>query len=99
MNMTSYYEAALETHPDLVLQHSDLYMSSLINTLSLQGKKNIFVLCGYGQSRTIPYHLYYNPLMFQNNSFNEVTKYNKPFKTLIREDTPEIMIDKLCIVD
>jgi len=47
-NFTSYYEAALVVHPDLMLHNSDVYMSSLINSLSLQGKQNIFVFCGYG---------------------------------------------------
>jgi len=58
------YETALNRFPDLVLHHSDEYMAALINRISLQGKKNIFVLCGYGQTSTIPYHLYHNPRVF-----------------------------------
>lgn len=43
------YESALKVCPDVLLHHSDEYMAGLINKLSQdQGKKNIFVICGYG---------------------------------------------------
>ena len=43
------YEACLEVCPDLILHHSDEYMATLINYLSVEhGHRNIFVLCGYG---------------------------------------------------
>ena len=44
--------------------------------------KNIMVICGYGQSKTIPYHLYYNPRVFTNGS--SILEYDEPFGTLIR---------------
>lgn len=66
-NVDTLYDGALAACPDLVLHHSDEYMACLVNELSRQGHNNIFVLCGYGQSRTIPYHLYYNPRAFNSN--------------------------------
>ena len=64
LDSTSLYESALHVCPDVLLHHSDEYMASLINHLSINGKQNIFVVCGYGQSRTIPFHLYHNPRAF-----------------------------------
>jgi len=59
------YEGALSACPDMMLHHSDEYMAALINQLSLRAEyRNIFVMCGYGQSRTIPYHLFHNPRAF-----------------------------------
>jgi hypothetical protein len=37
--------------------------------------------------------------MFSNQSLNGATKFNKTFETLIRKDTPEVMVDKLAIID
>lgn len=96
---TNLHEAALRVCPDIMLHHSDEYMASLINHLSLEGKENIFVICGYGQSRTIPYHLYHNPRAFKTDCLDSVTRFSDPYETLIRKDTPEIMTDKLCIID
>ena len=56
-------------------------------------------MCGYGQSRTIPYHLYYNPRVFRDDCVSSVLKFDPIFKTLIREDTPEVMVDKLALLD
>ena len=98
-NFTDYFEAALRVCPDVLLHHSDEYLAALVNTLSQRGKKYIFVVCGYGQSRTVPYHLYYNPRVFQDGSIDIVTRYNRPFGTLIRSDTPQVMVDKLAIID
>ncbi len=38
---------------------SDEYLASLIYKASEQ-YKNIVVICGYGQTRSIPHYLYYN---------------------------------------
>jgi hypothetical protein len=66
MHKESLFDSALEVCPDLVLHHSDEYMATLINNLSIeQGHRNIFVICGYGQSKSIPFHLYHNPRAFQ----------------------------------
>jgi hypothetical protein len=93
-------EAALEVCPDLVLHHSDEYLACMINHLS-QSHRNIFVVCGRGQSKSIPYHLYYNPRAFQSidQIAPEVTNYSEAFGTILRKDTPEIMIDKLSMVN
>jgi hypothetical protein len=94
------YEAALGVCPDILLHHSDEYLAALINKLSESGKhKDIFVVCGYGQSRTIPFHLYHNPRVFQDDALSLVSKFNDPFETLVRRDSPEIIADKLAIVD
>ena len=82
-NCDTYFDAALKVCPDILLHDSDEYMASLINRLSIE-KKNIFVICGYGQSRTIPYHLYHNPRVFSDEALNKVIRYNKPFETLLR---------------
>lgn len=95
----SLFDSALQVCPDVLLHDSDEYTASLINHLSQTGKTNIFVVCGYGQSRTIPYHLYHNPRAFQDNGLNTTTRFNMPFSTLLRADTPEIMTDKLAIID
>lgn len=84
----SLYEASLVECPDIVLHHSDEYMAGVINRVSQNASsENIFVLCGYGQSRSIAYHLFYNPRVFAEDSVSQVTKFNPVFKTLIREDT------------
>jgi hypothetical protein len=45
----SLFDCAIEVCPDLVLHHSDEYIASLINNLSIEhGHRNIFVVCGYG---------------------------------------------------
>ena len=95
------YDAALDVCPDLLLHHSDEYLAGLINKLSIDRKhKNIFVICGYGQSRTVPYHLYYNPRVFNTDTgFDTIVKHLPPFETLIRKDNPQIQIDKLAIID
>lgn len=70
-NFETMYEAGLRVCPDVLLHHSDEYMASIINKLNQTGKaQNIFVICGYGQSLSIPYHLFYNPRVFAANSIS-----------------------------
>lgn len=52
-------EAALLECPEIVLGLSDEYMAGMINTLS-EKNRNIMVICGYGQTRSIPYYLYFS---------------------------------------
>lgn len=47
----------------------------------------------------MPYHLYFNPRVFHDRSLHVVTKFNRPFGTLIRSDTQPVMVDKLAIID
>ena len=92
------FDAALKVCPDILLHDSDEYMASLINRLS-KDKRNILVICGYGQSRTIPYHLYHNPRVFSEGSLDKIVRYSDPFETLLRSDSAEVSVDKLAIVD
>ena len=65
----SFFQSALHTVPDLILHHSDEFLAGLINLLS-ESKRNIFVICGLGQSKSIPYHLYFNPRAFDRANFH-----------------------------
>jgi hypothetical protein len=84
--------------PDIVLHHSDEYIAGLINKLSFE-HQNIFVVCGYGQSRTIPYHLYYNPRVFLHDGLKRIVSQLPTYETLLRKDTPEISVDKMALID
>lgn len=55
----SLNQAALIECPDVMLGLSDEYMAALINKLS-ETHKNILVICGYGQTRSIPHYLYFS---------------------------------------
>ena len=60
---TSNHEAMLENHPDFILHNTDEYMATLIQEVADQRPdvSTIFVVCGYGQSRSIPHYLYFSP--------------------------------------
>jgi hypothetical protein len=58
-NDCSLYEAALLACPELLLGLSDEYMAAMINKAS-EKYRNIMVICGYGQTRSIPYYLYFS---------------------------------------
>ena len=94
----SPYEAALKEVPDLVLGLSDEYLAAMIYKAS-ETYKNIMVICGYGQTRSIPHYLYYNQQANQEDNMKEVASYKPVFETLIRRDNPETQLDKLVIVD
>lgn len=55
----SLSQAALLECPDVMLGLSDEYMAALINKLS-ETHRNILVICGYGQTRSIPHYLYFS---------------------------------------
>jgi hypothetical protein len=94
----SPYEAALKEVPDLVLGLSDEYLAAMIYKAS-ETYKNIMVICGYGQTRSIPHYLYYNQQANLDANMKEVASYKPVFETLIRRDNPETQLDKLVIVD
>jgi hypothetical protein len=94
----SPYEAALKEVPELVLGLSDEYLAAMIYKAS-ETYKNIMVICGYGQTRSIPHYLYYNQQANLDANMNEVASYKPVFETLIRRDNPETQLDKLVIVD
>ena len=58
-NDISMIEAALIECPDILLSLSDEYMAGMINRLS-ESYRNILIICGYGQTRSIPHYLYYS---------------------------------------
>ena len=74
-------------------------MATLVNKFS-ESYKNIMVICGYGQSRSIPYYLYYSKhVNHTGNNLNQVIKYKKVYENLVRRDNEEMLIDKLMIFD
>ena len=109
---TSCYEASLKLFPDLVLHHTDEYMATLIQELQLQQPElnTIFVVCGYGQSRSIPHYLFMSPKLTgeMHSSVDVITKYSALkqvtshapiYKSLLSQDTIQMQIDKLAILD
>ncbi|CDW83262.1 UNKNOWN [Stylonychia lemnae] len=95
----SLYQAALLECPDFLLSNTDEYMAALINKFSEQ-YKNIMVICGYGQSRSIPYYLYYSQKVNKvGNNLNEIVKYKNVYENIVRQDNEEMLIDKLLIFD
>ena len=85
----SAFDAALEHIPDYLLYKSDEYMASLIEKVTDEDPalQTIFVVCGYGQSRTIPYYLYYSPKVI-DGKIGQVVDYKKVYSTLMSTDTP-----------
>jgi len=77
---------------------SDEYLASLVNKAS-EKYRNIMVICGYGQTRSIPHYLYFNQQANLDNNLKEVASFKPPYESMIRKDNPETQIDKLVIVD
>jgi pheromone shutdown protein TraB len=67
---------------------SDEYMAAMINKAS-ETYRNIMVICGYGQTRSIPHYLYYSQQANSRHNMREVCSFRKPFESLIRKDNPE----------
>ena len=67
----STFAGMLRSCPDFALHNVDEYMATLLQYISdepdslarpeLADIETIFVLCGYGQSRSIPYYIYMSP--------------------------------------
>lgn len=93
-----FYEAALLECPDLILSLSDEYMAAVVNKLS-ETHRNIMVICGFGQTRSIPHYLYYSDQANAKNSVGEVARHRKVYENLLRKDNPEMQTDKLVIID
>lgn len=52
------FEACLKQFPDVALHFNDEYMAALINSvLDNSDVETLFVVCGVGQSRSIPHYL------------------------------------------
>ena len=58
----------------------------------------IFVVCGYGQSRSIPYYIYLSPKV-KENKIEDVTNYLPTYETIMSKDSPEMQIEKLVLTD
>ena len=59
--------------------------------------KNIFVICGYGQTRSIPHYMYFGGE--ENQLVRDVARRKAVYENLVRKDTPEMQTDKLVLVD
>ena len=52
------YKACAKLYPDFLFHYTDQYMAALVQAVSNREQpKNVFVLCGKGQSRSIPHYL------------------------------------------
>ena len=92
---TSAYQTCLKHYPDFALHNQDEYMAALINSLCERTDiETLFVVCGIGQSRSIPHYMTHSP-----RRLVDVTKDEKVFESLLRRDTVEQQIDKLCLTD
>eukprot|EP00347_Sterkiella_histriomuscorum_P014480 403360714 len=93
------YHSSLQICPDIMLGHSDEYMGALVNKLS-EFYSNIMVLCGYGQSRSIPHYMYYSKRAnVVGNNLDQIIRYKPVYENLVRKDNQEMTVDKLHILD
>ena len=84
------YDVALELYPDLLLHNSDEYLATLISSLVDESDpKTIFIVCGFGQSRTTPHYLYLSPRA-QEQRLDQVAAFPPVYKSLLSKDTPEL---------
>ena len=65
---------------------SDEYMAAMINKLS-ETHRNILVICGYGQTRSIPHYLYFSQKA--NSEGLSIARHKKLYETIVRKDNPE----------
>ena len=97
----SMHEAALRTYPDFLLHNTDEYMATLLQQLSdepTDDLQTIFVVCGYGQSRSIPYYIYMSPKVMENR-IDHVCDYLPRYQTIMSKDTTEMQVEKLVLTD
>lgn len=67
-------------------------MAALIKTIcDKDDVQTLFVVCGLGQSRSVPHYMSNSPMSLQ-----QVTQSSSLFGSLLRQDTVEIQADKLC---
>lgn len=64
-------------------------MATLINNIASEDAQTIFIVCGYGQSRTIPHYLYMSELA-KREQMSSVTAYPQVYSSLMSKDTPEL---------
>ena len=102
------HEGALRSQPEFLLHSVDEYMATLIQQISdeptvferdsLSDLQTIFVVCGYGQSRSIPYYIYLSPKV-KENKIDKVCDYLPRYETLMSKDSAEMQTEKLVMTD
>ena len=105
-DITAYDSALNYICPDLLLHHNDEYMASLIHYLANRqdelrsdiSVQTLFVVCGYGQSRSIPHYLSMSPRVKEGGPA-QVTEYAPVYETIMSKDSPEIQVEKLVLAD
>jgi pheromone shutdown protein TraB len=91
-------EAALIECPDILLTLSDEYMAAMVNKLS-EKYRNLMIITGFGQTRSLPHYLYFSRSSNTLNNVSEVAGRKPVYETIVRTDSPEMLLDKLVIVD
>ena len=56
------------------------------------------MVCGYGQSRSIPHYLYFSPKV-KEGMLGSVADYKPVYRSLVSTDSPQIQTDKLVLTD
>lgn len=51
--------------------------------------QTIFVVCGFAQSRSIPYYIYLSPKV-KENRLDKVASYLPTYETIMSKDSPEM---------
>lgn len=104
----SVYAGMLRSCPELALHSGDEYMATLLQYISdepdslarpeLADVETIFVLCGYGQSRSIPYYIYMSPKA-DEKQIDQLCTYKPRYETLMSRDSSEMQVEKLVLTD
>ena len=66
-------------------------MATLIQEIAEQrpDMKTIFVVCGYGQSRSIPHYIYFSPKV-KDGQIDKVANYKPIYSSIVSTDTPQL---------
>ena len=57
-------------------------------------------MCGYGQSRSIPYYITFSPkVKDQKGGVSKVCNYLPRYETLMSRDSTEMQVEKLVLAD
>ena len=102
------FEGMMRTCPDIALHSVDEYIATILQWLSdepdalqrreLADLNTVFVICGYGQSRSIPYYIYLSPKA-NEKQVSHVTNYLPIYETIMSKDTTEMQVEKLVLTD
>ena len=90
-----------QSSPPLIVTNGGVGQAS--TSVVMLNQKNqqltLAVVGGQGHSRSIPFYLHQSFEVRSPKPIEEVTKYYPIFETLIRQDSVEILVEKLCLVD